>query len=49
MIQDNALSVATLIFAGLAGIGSLVRIYQNLLMYRLHKKAHEEKRRKKGG
>jgi hypothetical protein len=43
-MADNALAVATLVFACLAGVGGLVRIYQNFLMYRLHKKAHEDKR-----
>jgi hypothetical protein len=43
-MPDHAISIATLVFACMAGVGSLVRCYQNLLMYRLHKRIHASPR-----
>jgi len=41
--NHSYLAISTLIFAAISGIGSVVRVYQNLLMYRLHKRMHEDK------
>jgi hypothetical protein len=42
-VTNTAIALATLIFAALAGIGSLIRVYQNRRPYRFHKRVHEAK------
>jgi len=46
-MDQYLLGWVTLIFAGMAGVGSVVRVYQNRRLYRFHKKAYEEKRRRR--
>jgi hypothetical protein len=37
------MAMATLIFAAMAGIGSLVRVIQNERLYRWHKRNHRKR------
>jgi hypothetical protein len=41
------IDVATLVFAAIAAVGSVWRIYQNERMYALHCKIHKKRRMKK--
>lgn len=46
-IVDNVTQITTLIFAAMAGIGSLIRCWQNRRMYRFQRKVHAKKLAKK--
>jgi hypothetical protein len=46
-VADNATALATLIFAALAAIGSLIRCYQNQRYWNFVNKRHSEKKKKK--
>jgi hypothetical protein len=39
--SDASMALATLIFATMAGIGSLIRVYQNERFYRWNKRIHK--------
>jgi hypothetical protein len=42
-MMDNPTAWATLIFAAMAGIGSVVRVYQNERFWRSHRKHSRKK------
>jgi hypothetical protein len=42
-MADNATSLATFIFAAMAGIGSLIRVYQNERFYPWNKRIHKKR------
>jgi hypothetical protein len=42
-VVSQAIDVATLIFAAMAGLGSLIRVYQNRRMYLFQCKVHKKK------
>ena len=44
-MAENYTALATLVFAALAGIGSLVRVAQNERYYRWSRRVHKTKRR----
>ncbi len=44
-MHDTTLALATLIFAAMAGIGSVVRVLQNERAYRWHTRAEKKKRK----
>jgi hypothetical protein len=46
---EHATPLATLIFAAMAGIGSVVRVYQNERLYRFHKKHRSSSERRENG
>jgi hypothetical protein len=48
-MTSHVLGFATLLFAAMAGLGSVIRILQNRRLYKWHRKVHEEKKRKKRG
>ncbi len=42
-MHDTTLALATLIFAAMAGIGSVVRCYQNQRLWKFYKKRSKTK------
>jgi hypothetical protein len=44
-MPDHAISLATLIFASLAGVGSVVRCYQNYKFHRWHRRQARDQAR----
>jgi hypothetical protein len=45
-MPDHAISIAALLFAAMAGVGSVVRTIQNFHHHRFMKKVHAKKRKK---
>jgi hypothetical protein len=44
-MHDTTLALATLIFAAMAGVGSVVRVLQNYSFHKWHKKQAKKKRK----
>ncbi len=44
-MHGTTLALATLIFAAMAGIGSVVRVFQNERSHRWHTRAEKKKRK----
>ena len=40
-MAEGPIAWATLIFVAMAGIGSLIRVFQNRRLYKFHKRVHE--------